>query len=173
MDNTLLSGIISSLATIVGAVIGAVATIGAALISKTYADKKISRSKATDEIRPLVRLIIQFLGLFRVTGASVFTVKKKKAFIDSATGITITLRSFHYVSDSVEFEYHLPGQLKPQRVAEANVGWKVLVNSADGLFALTLVDAEILSGTARFDFRKVNSVIMEADINEQVKQMEL
>ena len=64
MDNTLLSGVISSVATIIGAIIGAIATIVAALMSKSYADRQIRHLKASEEIKPTTRKIIQLFSFF-------------------------------------------------------------------------------------------------------------
>ena len=167
MDNTLLSGILSSLATLVGAIIGAIATIVAALMSKTYADKQIGQLKTSDEIKPLTRGIIEFLSLFRVTGASVFTARRNKAHIDSETGITITVRLC--LSDRVDFEYHLPGRAKPQRVPDAKIGWKILVNYENNMYALTLVQVDPYV-SAKFDFRKINNLITEVIADDQAEE---
>jgi hypothetical protein len=163
MDNTLQSGIVSSVATLVGAVIGAIATIVAALISKTYADKQISHSKPSDEIKPLTSGIIRFLSFFRVTGASVFVVKNKKAYIDAETGISIAIHNHNGIADTIDITYHLPGQIKPQVVKEARLGWRVLVNYQNDLYTLTLVsmDGGVYLFSARFDFRKIGHVIAE------------
>ena len=166
MDNTLLSGILSSLATLVGALIGAIAAIVAALISKTYADNQISQSKGFDEIKPLTRGIIRFLNLFRVTGASVFVVKNNKTYIDAETGISIAIHDFSIINNkAVDITYHLPGQIKPHIVKEARLGWRVLVNYQNNLYALTLVsiDGGAYFYNARFDFRKINHVIVDVN----------
>src|SRR5688572_6516321 len=139
MDNTILSGIMSSLATLVGALVGAIATIVAALMSKTYADKQISQSRASEEIKPLASGIIRFLSLFRVTGASIFVVKDSKTFIDAETGISMVIDNFDILEDTIDITYHLPGQIRSQTVEEARLGWRVLVNYQNSLHALTLI----------------------------------
>ncbi len=165
MDNTLLSGVISSLATLVGAIIGAVATIVAAVMSKTYADKQISRSKTSEEIKPLTSGIIRFLSWFRVTGASIFIVKNNKTYIDAETGISIAIHNHDAIADTIDITCHLPGQIKPQIVKGARLGWRVLVNYQNDLYTLTLVSMSggTYSFSARFDFRKISHVITKVN----------
>jgi hypothetical protein len=163
MDNTLLSGIMNSLATLTAGFVGAIATIVAALMSKTYADKQISRSKTYDEIKPLTSRIIRFLSLFRVTGASIFVVKNDKTHIDAETGISIAIHNHDGIAHTIDVTYHLPGQIKPQVVKGARLGWRVLVNYQNSLYTLTLVSmgGGVYSFSARFDFRKISHVITE------------
>ena len=128
-------------------------------MSKSYADRQIRHLKASEEIKPTTRKIIQLFSFFWITGASVFVVKENKTFIDNETGITITVHNLY--SDGVNFEYHLPGQVKSQKVEMALIGWKVLLNYMDNIYALTLTEIHILPDYARFDFRKIDKTISE------------
>jgi hypothetical protein len=149
--------------TMIGALIGAAATILGAFISRTYADKQISQTKSSTEITPLVRTIIQVLNIFRVTGASVFVVKHDKTYIDAETGISIAVHNHSSVSNAIDITYHLPGQTKPQIVKNARLGWRVLVNYQNNLYTLTLMSMSggVYVFESRFDFRKVNHIIAE------------
>jgi hypothetical protein len=148
--------------TLIGAILGAIATIVAALMSKSYADHKIKFLKSSDEIQPLTRIIIRLLGFFRINGAALFLVKEKRTFIDDETGITITAHNFH--SNGLDFEYQLPGQTNSKRV-KVSIGWKSLFNYMGNIYALTLVQYSYgnPSNHARFDFRKINEVIIEVE----------
>jgi len=132
-DNTL----VSAVANVISAVIGAAGTIIAALISKAYIGRRMKSPEDILHPNSVTSSLLKLFRFFRVPEAVTFEVQKYTAYIHNDTGITIALREVR--DEYASFEYQLPSQDKAEIAEGVQPGWRRLFKYRDRLYAITLI----------------------------------
>ena len=155
------NNLVSAIANIISAVIGAAGTIVAALISKTYIGRKIKNPEDILKPNSITSSLLKLFRFFRVPEAVTFDAQMDTGYIHTDTGITIALKDIDSFYKYVSFEYQFPSQDEPENATEVQVGWRKIFKYRDHLYAITLIYISYQSSPpfATFDFRStVNEV---------------
>lgn len=152
--STLVTAGLGAFATIFAACLGAIATVVAALISKAYINRNTKKMKDVLTPDSKVATLRKALNYFHVSEAIIFDVKEESAFIDDTTGLVISVHTIY--TDALDFSYQLPKDEKAVSVSEGPIGWRKTFKFRDDVYAITLVNIEVLNEVARFDFRRID-----------------
>jgi phosphatidylserine synthase len=79
--------------TIIGALIGAAATILAAFIGRDYAQRRIDNSKPSQPLDRTTATIISILSTLTIKSARVIRLKEDKVHVDQELGLVLVLRA--------------------------------------------------------------------------------
>ena len=91
--------------TIIGAIIGAFATILAALISKDYAERRIDATEPTMPLDAPTKRIVRALSALTVQSVRIIRLKNKQVYVDDELGVVLLLETAWIETADIKITY--------------------------------------------------------------------